>query len=184
MIALLKWWKNDSIKVIDNSSELKRFRLLLVEFRTRKVGKRFNETNILEYMNSLFSLVQSLRDFLKTGEYDWKDDTGSTPSTINNITLTLCNDILNFQDKWNLSYTTWWNSFKHSSFYKKEIVKGRPFIFYDLQNYFDGISSLVEDIDILNGCIDNYIKAISKIYVHLNSGDTVDSIKLNIQFVS
>lgn len=135
---------------------------LQLEFRSRLVGEYNNEENYSEYLNSLFPLIESLRDTLRKYTAYSKNDNFIE---IYDETFYIIRQMLVFEDNWNASYTMWLQSYKANKINRKDLTSGDVQIYYSYQSFFAHHNQLSNDIRDLDKAIKVYLEFLQSILV-------------------
>jgi hypothetical protein len=119
--------------------------MVAVDINTRIVNDEKGVMNIAEFINGCFPLMEALRNALR----------GNTcpvvaTSAFAYATKDVIGDIMRFEEKWNLAYTSWFSAMKtRSNEAKKILSSGSPWLHTDLQTFLTNSPDIVEDIDLL-----------------------------------
>jgi hypothetical protein len=119
-------------------------RALQLEIESRKSILFLDEENIQEFLNILFPLIESMRNVLRDNiELTTNTNTGLI---LFKETINLINTFLDFENKWNYSYSTWHTSFKNNRKNIPEYLNSDSHKFYDIQTYYKKYDDILNDM--------------------------------------
>jgi hypothetical protein len=136
-------------ETMDNGKNIDQYfriaNIAAVDISTRIVKDEKGVVNIAEFINGCFPLVESLRTALRGVSCPIVATSPFAYAVEESI-----GDILRFQEKWNLAYTSWYSGVKtRSNEVKRILATGDPWLHVDVQTFQKNSAEIVADIDLL-----------------------------------
>lgn len=111
-----------------------------IETRFGYIKKR-GPINFLELLNNLWPLIEAIRNsLLSTG------NTSVIGTEYGKSLFILLNDILSFQDKWGVTYTSWLQNYKSKHAASQGLFNNpEPYLYEDLQSFYRHTNKFYEE---------------------------------------
>lgn len=138
-----------------------------IETRFGYIKKR-GPINFLELLNNLWPFVEIIRSSLLAS-----NNTSTIGTEYSKKLFMLLNDILSFEDKWGITYTSWLQNFKSKHASSQGMFNTpEPYLYEDLQSFYRHTNLLYEESEDLLTKVYSISKDSAELLEYINKQNT------------
>lgn len=154
---------------------------LIFEVNTRHISKT-DAPIFQECLNDTYLIAENLRNIIKTQQTitfpelidnkiieSLKVDTLDIRNTYIENTLSILDDLMEFQSKWSVSYTIWLSGFKAHKVNRPLLTEGTAYLHTYFQLSFPSSKELNNDILRIQARLKGYSKSLESLSEHIQS---------------